>query len=888
MYIKRKKINRNIIIIFTIFVSIFFVFLNSNKKLVRKEFFYVVDLIDSNLHKTTTFAELFGYNNIYSMGETYLDFFKTVLVNFPSFLNKIPSYYKSSQYQFEVIDLNYNFNNYKKLLEDRLRSIKYNVGLEDRQQVNGSLIDNKKIYKIETSLKGKLIDHFRTPNRFSLKLTTKNNEFFYGMREFSIQKPESRASPYEQIFLEIAKNLGFIIPKHIFANVNFNGKSWGIMNIEENPTKETLELQQSSGELVFQFGNEKNKFLEKNFFSTPPMDSIINLETFPIRFLDEKRVHDNKFFIRNLSQEKFDQNIYDYLDHEKMCTLAILSIIWGSSHVLELNNTQYEFNIYSRKISPIPQDVASSPIKIKDLKDITPITRLYFNSCSKVENKRKLLSQIRLAVQNSEKKIDLLELQFPMNTKFKTQTIFENISFIEKNINNFLKIIKNKFPIKKEIYNKEILERIDIFNIHFFRKNNLFSLHLGNQLKSNIKIRNIVLRNKKNNNLINKKIKVNKVVSGIYFDNYNEYIENKNKTKLIIPIDASMMNTLIDEIYFDLEIDKVNLKLVVSNDFLKFNYDKPRLEDSKFEFIEKNNKGFYKWKNGNWTVSSPIILNNDLIIEKGTKINFINQSYLYVQGKIKILGEKFNKVFLYSNDKSWKGVHINSNDKQSASILQNVIISDLNSYADDKFKMNGGINFYNSDVKINDIFIYNVYSEDAINLIDSTFEISNLHIENAGSDALDSDFSTGVVKNSLFKNITGDAIDTSGSHVTVQDSAFDKVLDKAISAGEKSNLNLSNLSFKSCLICIVSKDDSIVKINDFNLQNYSLYFAAAYKKKNFYKNGGEIYFNNSSKSKLKSLRIVKDKNSRIFLKNNELETEINENFKYFYDYGVFN
>ena len=75
------------------------------------------------------------------------------------------------------------------------------------------------------------------------------------MREFSIQKPESRASPYEQIFLEISKNLGFIIPNHKFLKVNFNDKDWGVMNIEENPSQETLELQQFTGDLIFQFGN---------------------------------------------------------------------------------------------------------------------------------------------------------------------------------------------------------------------------------------------------------------------------------------------------------------------------------------------------------------------------------------------------------------------------------------------------------------------------------------------------------------------------------------------------------------------------------------------------------------------------------------------------------
>ena len=94
--------------------------------------------------------------------------------------------------------------------------------------------------------------------------------------------------------------------------------------------------------------------------------------------------------------------------------------------------------------------------------------------------------------------------------------------------------------------------------------------------------------------------------------------------------------------------------------------------------------------------------------------------------------------------------------------------------------MNGGINFYNSDVKINNLIISNVYSEDAINLINTSFSIENLHVDNTGSNALDTDFSKGVIKNSSFKNITGDAIDTSGSNVIIKDTLFYDILDKAM------------------------------------------------------------------------------------------------------------
>ena len=81
--------------------------------------------------------------------------------------------------------------------------------------------------------------------------------------------------------------------------------------------------------------------------------------------------------------------------------------------------------------------------------------------------------------------------------------------------------------------------------------------------------------------------------------------------------------------------------------------------------------------------------------------------------------------------------------------------------------------------------------------------------------------------------------------------SFNKILDKAFSAGGKNDVRLVNLSFNQCLICIVSKDDSRVDIESFDVEYYSLYFSASFKKINFYENGGVLNFINSERENLK-------------------------------------
>ena len=64
MYTKKKIFKNNILIVFIIFISLFAILLNTNKKLIQKEIFHFIDIIDTHLYKVTTFAELFNHNNL--------------------------------------------------------------------------------------------------------------------------------------------------------------------------------------------------------------------------------------------------------------------------------------------------------------------------------------------------------------------------------------------------------------------------------------------------------------------------------------------------------------------------------------------------------------------------------------------------------------------------------------------------------------------------------------------------------------------------------------------------------------------------------------------------------------------------------------------------------
>ena len=106
-------------------------------------------------------------------------------------------------------------------------------------------------------------------------------------------------------------------------------------------------------------------------------------------------------------------------------------------------------------------------------------------------------------------------------------------------------------------------------------------------------------------------------------------------------------------------------------------------------------------------------------------------------------------------------------------------------------------------------------------------------IEESMSDAIDIDFSEGSINNIKINNAGGDGLDFSGSNVLIDNAFVSNVKDKALSIGEKSNLDLNKLEIKKNNIGVATKDESIVVINKV-ITNSNLIDFMVFSKKNIY------------------------------------------------------
>lgn len=147
-----------------------------------------------------------------------------------------------------------------------------------------------------------------------------------------------------------------------------------------------------------------------------------------------------------------------------------------------------------------------------------------------------------------------------------------------------------------------------------------------------------------------------------------------------------------------------------------------------------------------------------------------------------------------------------------------------------------------SDINLDNVSIKMGKSncEDAINFVRVVGQKLTVDIQDAFSDAIDADFSEIHFNEIKVKSAGNDCVDFSAGEYIIKHANVENCKDKGISVGEKSKVKIFEFLLNNSNIGIVSKDSSIVNIENFNIQN-SKYCMATYRKKNEFL-GGLINF----------------------------------------------
>jgi len=316
---------------------------------------------------------------------------------------------------------------------------------------------------------------------------------------------------------------------------------------------------------------------------------------------------------------------------------------------------------------------------------------------------------------------------------------------------------------------------------------------------------------------INKNQKLKKVFNNELFLLYKVYgLEDIYKVKI---------TNVPDDYYKSINI--------INDEFSHyFTYKKSNIDQ--FPFLEINNtKREINVLSGHYIIDKDLIVPKDykFIINYGVELDLVDSANILSYSPIYFFGTKDKPITVHSSDSSGQGIIILKASQESS--LNHVYFDNLSSPSKNGWRLTGSVTFYNSDVTIFNCVFSNNFSEDALNVIRSQFDIKYTTFINNQSDAIDSDYSDGYIVNSTFTNCGNDGLDISGSKVNVNNIIISHAGDKGISVGENSSLDGNNIEINNSEVGIASKDLSNVNLSGVKIYGSTIGFTVFQKKPEF-------------------------------------------------------
>lgn len=707
--------------------------------------------------------------------------------------------------------------------------------------------------KVSLRLKGDWTDHLKS-SKWSFRIKVKGGDHVLGLRRFSLQNPNVRGYQSEILFFESLRMAGLIALRYRFVDVTLNGKHIGIMAMEEHFSKELLAAHGRREGVIVRFDESRwwqarlqNFGLsEKSFdgIDSATIDAFRNAKVEKSKRLS-KNYATSVGLLRAFIEGKLPAS--DVFDPDLLGRFIALADLWAARHGLYWINLRFyldpitlkhEVIGYDAALHQRPKELASisweSPVISKMLAD-PRIFEAYQKSLQKFGRDiidGDLIEKLR----NFEKtRLDELRGEYYLISPYPLDELRIRAEYL-------LGLSKDELrmrPIKPEAYPA-------LVQAYLIEDKGKPYLELVNTTSRNIEVRSIYWSSKDS----------------------SEQIGFKTERDLQYPVrlapKKNAANTHSVRIAYRPPANEKHMTLHLKTAFKSLDYvrestairyyaplDKPPLQietvdaqNKKHRFLRiDQNNNLMRVQPGAWTVNGSIHVPRGfaLSIPKGTTLRFDEGEGIIAFGPVHLRGTRQRPVVLEGRTGTgkpnrWNGIVVL--DAGETSIWSHAAIRDTQAVSRTDWELTGGVTFYRSDVRMSDCRFERSTAEDALNIINSQFTLTDVAIENTVSDGLDADFSTGEIHNGLFRNIGagggGDAVDVSGSHVTINGTVFRNISDKALSVGERSTMTAKNIVIANAATGAASKDGSRLIVEGADISNASVSGLMAYVKKQEY------------------------------------------------------
>jgi hypothetical protein len=730
------------------------------------------------------------------------------------------SRYSNESISVKPIILDVKFKQFKKLENSRTKALQDGMIYHGHPSVKAKLQYLDNVYNVKVGLKGYFLDHIAT-KKWSLKVDF-DDKSFAGMSAISIQAPFTRDFQTAPAIAYAMQQKNIITPRNGYLDVTLNGRQLGVMYYEERLGEALTEKSGVPYGPIFKYDEKAGKLVlidKKAFWSNNSISSFIGEKIEPLLLQPNKYIH-------LINEKKWA---------EYFATTFLFKCFHGSLDI----NLIYYMHPLNQKIEPISND----------------------HSCGQKDTTRELgflpkPEEIAYKILQSGNTVTLLkrELEWWQNSdeaKKHVKSINEKSASVKRLLIREAPFLKD-FQIDTEHF-EYIHNWLDQFTNEVTELN---SREIDNSNSSSLEHKEPLLLVERSRNGITGYIREFEKKS--YQLTRVEYKDNNQHVILEINNDTSdeeiskFLNEII-ETGVVLKPPKINIfydqvgskkQIIKRSAVITYKNDSSYVKKyssidtiTKYFKYDRSSNLFYLDKHNAIQINETLRLppKHSLLLNKGTKIIFAENTGIIINGSLFTLGEENARVLITGSSNTWSGVHINGDGAES--LIKYLTVSGGTGLFDG-IQIRGSFTINDALVTIENAHFMNNLSEDALNLNQVKGNLRDVSISNTKSDGLDADFSDVTLINSRFVNIgsqTGaDAIDISRTILNAEGVEITKVTDKAISIGEESEAYLEKLVITDSVVGVVAKDSSNVQVRNIKLSNVKLADYMAYNKKSHY------------------------------------------------------
>ena len=725
------------------------------------------------------------------------------------------------------VKLSINKEGLNHLSKNKDKSISQGLVFHDGTMVKAKLLDNGVNKKVKIRHKGDWLDHM---GGFpSYRIETNSEESWNGMQSFSVQEPSTRGFLREWVFFRFLDYVDIIRPRYDLINFQENNKDKVVFCYEEHFGKNLVEnAKRREGPIVKMTEDKfwevkKRTNLTRRWPEPPHEEKDKAYWASELRAFKEGKFKNNAKLLADFEEAQNLLHQYKYnkqpaesiFDLERMAKYLAMVDVCLAHHATSWHNQRFYYNPVTSLLEPIAFDAFGNEDPAKyamhiyseklytdaSFSHIEPVDYLFYDD-KFVMAYFKYLNQFSQA-EFVESILDELEEGIASREKFIKQR-FSKYSYNRETIKDKASKLRIALPAHKsslQAFKSSVSEEtltVKLTNQHSFP----LEILSGNAKASKGNI-----------------IYPNFLKTEPHYVEWNVPITSKNIRYKVAGID-SIYNTPI--LNWNPPKDYGARQELLNNNSYSVHEDYLKIEGDQFALIGDS-----------IIISQPLVIpkNKNVVIGAGKKIYFKGEGLFLSYSPVEVNGTVNNPVIISSLDGKHGSFTVLQAQKKSS--LSHVIFSNQNTLAYKNWKLTGAVNFYESDVDINNTVFQSNNCEDALNIIRSKFRIKDAHFKKTFADAFDADFCEGKIEDSSFENIGNDAIDVSGSILNVYNTDINTTGDKGISAGENSQVVCHSVNISNSIIGIASKDKSDVKLKDVNITDCETGFAAFQKKPEF-------------------------------------------------------